>query len=166
MAGFALMDAVNINLTPVGESTPTITIDYANSSSLSLDSETKFAKKGGVNAVAFPGSKSGTFSLDAEVITEDWLALSMGGTLVATNNVITVKGVSDVLSYKIEGTFNVKMEDGTVKQKDLVVFSASPQSKAELKFSTDEISAFTLTFDLMADANGDLLTLQDHVDPA
>lgn len=161
--GFALMDAVSVKLTKVGEVTPVITIDYANSSALSLDAETKFAKKGGVNAVAFPGSKSGTFSLDAEVITEDWLALSMGGTLVTQNNVITVKGISEVSSYKIEGTFNVKMEDGTVKQKDLTIFSASPQSKAELKFSTDEISAFTLTFDLMADSSGNLLTLQDHV---
>ena len=66
---YAFMDAVDVKLYPAGTDVTsgapsvdpegTITIDYLNSSALSLSVDTQYALIKGANAIPFSGNKSG-----------------------------------------------------------------------------------------------------------
>ena len=63
MANFAIKDAMDLKITKVGESSPMMTIDFLNGCSFERNTENVFAKKKGINAIAFAGTTEGTFGM-------------------------------------------------------------------------------------------------------
>ena len=60
MANFAIKDAMDLKITKSGEGSPLMTIDFLNGCSFERNTENVFAKKKGINAIAFAGTTEGT----------------------------------------------------------------------------------------------------------
>lgn len=152
---FAIKDAIDVKITPNGSEDVLMTIDYLNDCALSKEGETTYAKKKGANAIAFSAPPTGTLTMNSELATLNWLGLALGGTV--TGEKISVTSVSPSTSYKIEGTFRCVNTDGTETVRTISFPNAKPQPKCELNFSTENVASFSLVFDLMVDAKGNLM---------
>jgi hypothetical protein len=158
MAGvqFAIKDAIDMTIT--GKSSgKTTTIDYLNSCGLTLESESVYAKKKGNDAIAFSGSRSGQFTMDAEVIDDQFLCWMLGGTMDESGK-ISVKGDVPNESYTIEGTFKVQTTEGT-QTRQIKFYNCSPQANTDLTLSATEVSSFSLVFDVLVDEDSNILDL-------
>lgn len=170
MAGYAIKEMMDLKITPIGVTGATpITIDYLNGGTLSWEEESTSAKKHGKDTINVGSPKTGTFELDGEIVDDDFIALSMGGTKtvdsVSKVTKIKVKAFSPSIMYKIEGILNVYLEGGGTKKKSLVCYSAKPKASGELAFSHEEFTAFKLTFDLLSDVNDEFIDYDDYVAP-
>lgn len=152
---FAIKDAMDVKITPVGTEEALMTIDYLNDCSISKEGETTYAKKKGANAIAFSAPPTGTFTMNSELATLKWLGMALGGTV--TGEKIAVTTVAPSTAYKIEGTFRCTNDDGTETIRTIVFPNAKPQPKCELNFSTENVASFSLVFDLMVDNKGQLM---------
>lgn len=167
MANFAIKDSIDFKLTLAGESEVYIDVDYVNTGSLTVEGDATYAKKKGSNAISFPNAKTGTITVEAEVANWKWLALQFGGDVSgSTNDTLTVKGVSAAKSFKLEGTFDVTFDDGSgTKTMTIVANNVSPQTNAEMTFSTEEVTGFKITFDMMVDSAGNLFVMKPYTAP-
>lgn len=158
---YAIKDAIDVKITALdsGDSTA-ITIDYLNSCSLSVSSETTYAQKKGNNAIAFDGSRECTFTMESHLINDQELAWLLGGELGGDGS-ITVKGTIPNKSYKIVGTFAAVGEDGTTITKEITMNKAKPQVNTDTTFSATDVSSFSLVFDVLVDADNEILKLID-----
>ena len=105
MANFAIKDDMDLKITKVGESSPLMTIDFLNGCSFERNTENVFAKKKGINAIAFAGTTEGTLSINSEMTNIDLLAMQLGA--VKTGESMKATAVLPATAYKIEGTFRV-----------------------------------------------------------
>lgn len=159
---YAIKDAIDVKITSldVSESEKVITIDYLNSCSLSVSSETTYAQKKGNNAIAFDGSRECTFTMESHLINDQELAWLLGGEL-GSDGSITVGGTIPNKSYKIVGTFAAVGEDGTTITKEITMNKAKPQVNTDTTFSATDVSNFTLVFDVLVDSSNQILKLID-----
>lgn len=155
---FAIKDAMDVTITPVTESTPLMTVDYLNDCSISKESEVTYAKKKGANAIAFASSATGTFTMNSEMASVQWLGLALGGEV--SGEKIVVKSIAPSTVYKIEGTFRCTYEDGTEKLRKLTFPHAKPQPNCEIAFSAENVASFALVFDLMVDESHILMEME------
>ena len=160
---FAIKDVVDVVLHPLGESgtDKDITINYLNSCQLTLESESVYATEKGNNSISFGGSRSGTFTMSAQVIKDEFLAMMLGGTLDPSGT-ITVTGSIPTTSYKLTGTFNVTLADGTNVLRQLEFAKVTPQPSTDMSLSATEIAEFQLVMDVLVD-NEQLLKITDAV---
>lgn len=154
---FAIKDAMNVKVTPVGTDEPLMVIDYSNSCTLTKEGETTYAKKKGANAVAFNAPPTGVFTVNSEFATLKWLGLSLGGTV--TGEKIKVTSVAPSTSYKIEGEFRCTNDDGTETMRILKLPNVKPQPNSELTFDSENVASFALAFDVMVDTAGTFLEM-------
>lgn len=75
---YAIKDACDVYLLNRATQKPVLFSDYANSNSLSLSSETTFARAKGVNKIGFDGGKEGNFTMNFEVFDLVWLSILLG----------------------------------------------------------------------------------------
>lgn len=87
--------------------------------------------------------------MDAQVIDDFFLAQMLGGEISGTK--IQVKGTIPNKYYSMEGTFNVVHEDGHEEVKKIKFAKAKAQPNADLTISAQEISEFSLTWDILVD---------------
>ena len=108
MAGtlFAIKDAIDITLTKKGESTTFTTIDYLNDVQIQMDSEQVYATRKGDNYISFSSGRTGTLTMNCEVIDEDFLCMMLGGKKGGAGEII-VSGEVPNQSYTAEGTFRM-----------------------------------------------------------
>lgn len=161
---FAIKDAMDITITPVGTEEALMTIEYLNDCSVSKEADTTYAKKKGANAIAFTSAPTGTLTLNSELADINWLGMALGGKV--TGEKIKVSSIAPSTVYKIEGIFRCTEEDGTVVKRKMVFPNAKPQPKCEIAFSAENVASFSLVFDLMVDAKGDFMEIdkvQDSV---
>lgn len=155
---FAIKDVMDLTIKELGQEDPVMTINYLNDCEFSVEGETIFAKKKGTNAIAFPGGRSGTLTLNSELADIKWLGMSLGG--VVTGEKIEVSNVALTKTYVIEGTFRVKEEGSSgLKVKTITFHSASPQANSTIAFSSENVASFTLVFDLLVDSNDKFITI-------
>lgn len=168
MANFAIKDSIDFKLTLAGQEDAYIEVDYVNTGSLAVEGDATYAKKKGSNAIAFPNAKTGTITVEAEVANWKWLALQFGGEVSGVgNDTLTVKGISAAKSFKLEGTFDVAFDDGSgTKTMTVIANNVSPQTNAEMTFSTEEVTGFKITFDMMVDTAGDLFVMKPYSAPS
>lgn len=173
MAKYAFLDAVDVKLYPAGTDVSsgapavdpegTIVIDYLNESSLTLEAESQYARIKGANAVAFSSGRTGQFTINAEVVPVEYLAMILGGS-VGDDGSIQINDEIPSVGYVAMGTFKGK-EHGTNAMKifELVLYNITPQANAELTLNATDIGSFPLTFDILADEDGNLakLTLKE-----
>ena len=174
---FAIKDAMDVKITANGAAaaalavagvserdvpTPLMEITYANDCSLSKTSEVTYAKKKGANAVAFNSAPTGTFTINSEFATLNWLGLSLGGKVEGKK--VSVTSVAPATTYTIEGKFRCTGDDGKEEVKIIKFPNAKPQANCELSFGAENVASFALTFDLMVDSKGLLMEIDDAPD--
>ena len=161
MKQFAIKDAIDLTVKELGQSSNLMTINYLNDCEFSTEAEVVFAKKKGINAVSFPGARTGTLTLNAELADIQWLGLSLGG--MVTGEKIEVTDTILNKAYIIEGTFRVAFEDGTEEVKKITFHKATPQVSSNISFSAENVASFSLVFDLLADASGKFITIDKNL---
>lgn len=152
MANFAIKDAMDIKITKIGESSPLMTIDFLNSCSFERNTENVFAKKKGINAIAFAGTTEGTFSMSSEMTNTDLLAMQLGA--VKTGEAMKATSVLPAASYKLEGTFRVVEEGGVEKIYNMIFPNCKPQPSGSIEFSAENVASFDMTWDVMVAQDG------------
>ena len=152
MANFAIKDAMDIKITKVGESSPLMTIDFLNSCSFERNTENVFAKKKGINAIAFAGTTEGTFSMSSEMTNTELLAMQLGA--VKTGENMKATSVLPAASYKLEGTFRVVEEGGVEKIYNMIFPNCKPQPSGSIEFSAENVASFDMTWDVMVAQDG------------
>ncbi|MGL5718481.1 MAG: hypothetical protein ACRCX2_36090 [Paraclostridium sp.] len=152
MANFAIKDAMDLKITKIGQSTPLMTVDFLNSCSFERNTENVFAKKKGINAIAFAGTTEGTFSMNSEMTNTDLLAMQLGA--VKTGEAMKATAVLPADAYKIEGTFRVVEEGGVEKIYNMVFPNCKPQPSGSIEFSAENVASFDMSWDIMVDQDG------------
>ena len=152
MANFAIKDAMDIKITKIGESSPLMTIDFLNSCSFERNTENVFAKKKGINAIAFAGTTEGTFSMSSEMTNTDLLAMQLGA--VKTGEAMKATSVLPAVSYKLEVTFRVVEEGGVEKIYNMIFPNCKPQPSGSIEFSAENVASFDMTWDVMVAQDG------------
>ena len=84
-----------------------------------------------------------------------------GGEITGTK--IQVKGTIPSKYYKMEGTFEVVNEDGSTEIKSIKFSKAKAQPNADLTISAQEISDFSLTWDILVDDQDLILEIDKKV---
>lgn len=163
MAGtlFAIKDAIDLKLTKVGESTVYTVIDYLNDVQIQMDSEQVYATKKGDNYISFSSGRTGTLTMNCQVIDLDFLCMMLGGTKGADGR-ITVDSKIPTQSYTAEGTFRVTSLTGDSIKK-IKFYNLKAQVSADLTLSASDVSSFTLVLDILADDNGKIMDIEDSV---
>ena len=161
MKQFAIKDEIDLTVKELGQSYSLMSINYLNDCEFSTEAEVVFAKKKGINAVSFPGARTGTLTLNAELADIQWLGLSLGG--MVTGEKIEVTDTILNKAYIIEGTFRVAFEDGTEEVKKITFHKATPQISSTIAFSAENVASFSLVFDLLADASGKFITIDKNL---
>lgn len=152
MANFAIKDAMDLKITKVGEGSPLMTIDFLNGCSFERNTENVFAKKKGINAIAFAGTTEGTLSINSEMTNIDLLAMQLGA--VKTGESMKATAVLPATAYKIEGTFRVVEEGGVEKIYNMIFPNCKPQPSGSIEFSAENVASFDMTWDVMVDKDG------------
>ena len=152
MANFAIKDAMDLKITKVGEGSPLMTIDFLNGCSFERNTENVFAKKKGINAIAFAGTTEGTLSINSEMTNIDLLAMQLGA--VKTGESMKATAVLPATAYKIEGTFRVVEEGGVEKIYNMIFPNCKPQPSGSIEFSAENVASFDMTWDVMVSQEG------------
>lgn len=147
--GYAIKSACDLVLTNLANSEDTTTIDFLNSFNITTESENFEAYKKGDLCITIAGQRKGTLQMDAQVIDDFFLCQMLGGELQGTK--ISVRGTIPSKYYSMEGNFLVVNEDGTQEVKKIKFAKAKAQPNADLTISAQEISDFSLTWDLLVD---------------
>lgn len=105
--------------------------------------------------------KKTTFTVSAEVIPMEYLALLVGGTYDATDGKITVKGEPKSVGYAAVGTFRGKQHgDNTMHTFQITMYNIAPQASADLTLNATDIGSFELVFDLLVDEDENLIDIK------
>lgn len=159
---YAFMDAVDVRLFPAGTDVDgglpavnpegTIVIDYLNESQLQLEMETNYARIKGNNAVPFNGGRTGTFTMNAECITMDYLAMVLGGDYNKETDTITVSGDAPSRGFVLAGTFKGKKHGTNAMQTfEVILYNVAVQPAVDLSLNATDIGSFPLVLDVLAD---------------
>ena len=171
---YAFMDAVDVKLYPAGTDVTsgapsvdpegTITIDYLNSSALSLSVDTQYALIKGANAIPFSGNKSGSFTMDAQAVTMEYLAMVLGGEYLEDGSIL-VTDTTETPSYVLVGTFRGKQHgNNTTQIFDVILYNVSAQPSVDMTLDATSIGSFPLVLDVLADTNGQIAKIQPHAE--
>ena len=164
---YAFMDCIDFKLYPAGTNVSavlpgsdpegTIVIDYLNSSQLTLEMDTQYARIKGNNAVPFNGSRQGTFVCSAECIGMEYMAMLFGGTLNKDSGAITVTGDVPSTGYVLAGTFRGKKHgDNSMQIFEVILYNVTPQPNVDMTLDATSIGSFDLTFDVLADEDNNI----------
>ena len=159
---YAFKDCIDFKLYPagtdvenLGSTVPegTITIDYLNSSQLTLDMESEAAKIKGNDAILFNSNRTGEFTCSAEAVELEYLAMIFGGEL--KNGAIEIKGDAPGQSYILVGTFKGRQQTNNQdKIFDIVLYNVATQPSADVTLDATSIGSFDLKFKVLQDTQG------------
>ena len=160
---FAIKDCVDLSFYKITgtdgtvASTADYTIDFLNDCQLQLDSEQVYATKKGDNYISFSSGRTGTLTMNAEVIDDQFLAMMLGAT-IGSDGIIAVTSDIPSQAYKAEGTFRVTSLTGTEYRK-ITFYNLKAQVSADLTLSASEVSSFSLVLDIMANNAGKIIDI-------
>lgn len=155
---FAVKDAIDVKLTKNGESTVFTNINYLNDCQIQLDSEQVYATKKGDNYISFSSGRTGTFTMNAEVIDIDFLCLMLGGTKGADGKISVTSDIPNQ-TFKGEGLFRATTATGNEYLK-VTFYSLKVQVSADLSLSASDVSSFSLVLDILADDTGKIIDIE------
>lgn len=168
---YAFMDAVDVKLYPAGTDVKgglpsvnpegTIVIDYLNESQLQLEMETNYARIKGNNAVPFNGGRTGTFTMNAECITMDYLAMVLGGEYDKDDDTIKVSGDAPSRGFVLAGTFKGKKHGTNAMQTfEIILYNVAVQPAVDLTLNATDIGSFPLVLDVLADDDNEIALIK------
>ena len=159
MALFAIKDAIDLKLTKVGESTVFTTIDYLNDCQIQMDSEQVYALKKGDNYISFSSGRTGTLTMNCQVMDDNFLCMMLGATKGADGK-ISVTGAIPQQAYTAEGTFRTTTTAGD-QMKKIKFYNLKAQVSADLTLSATDVSEFSLVLDILADDTGKIMDIEN-----
>ena len=161
MAGtlFAIKDAIDLKITKQGESNVFTVIDYLNDCQIQMDSEQVYATKKGDNYISFSSGRTGTLTMNCQVMDDDFLCMMLGATKDGQGK-ITVDSKVPNQAYTAEGTFRTTSLAGD-QYKKIKFYNLKAQVSADLTLSATDVSEFSLVLDIMADDNGKIMDIEN-----
>ena len=159
MALFAIKDAIDLKIKKKGEETVLTTIDYLNDCQIQMDSEQVYATKKGDNFISFSSGRTGTLTMNCQVMDDDFLCMMLGATKDAQGKISVTSAVPNQ-SYTAEGTFRTTSLDGD-QYKKIKFYNLKAQVSADLTLSATDVSEFSLVLDIMADDNGKIMDIEN-----
>ena len=161
MAGtlFAIKDAIDLKITKQGESSVFTVIDYLNDCQIQMDSEQVYATKKGDNYISFSSGRTGTLTMNCQVMDDDFLCMMLGATKDSGGK-ITVDSKVPNQAYTAEGTFRTTSLDGD-QIKKIKFYNLKAQVSADLTLSASDVSEFSLVLDIMADDAGKIMDIEN-----
>lgn len=158
---YAFKDCVDVKLYPAGtdpeavtvDPEGTIIIDYANSSQLTLEMESEAARIKGNDAILFSTGRTGEFTISAECVEMEFLAMLLGGAL-NDDGEIEINGDAPSQSYVLVGTFKGKKQTDNKDQVfDIILYNIVPQPSVDMTLDATSIGSFDLVFKVLQDTN-------------
>ena len=159
MALFAIKDAIDLKIKKKGEETVFTTIDYLNDCQIQMDSEQVYATKKGDNFISFSSGRTGTLTMNCQVMDDDFLCMMLGATKDGQGK-ITVDSKVPNQAYTAEGTFRTTSLGGD-QFKKIKFYNLKAQVSADLTLSATDVSEFSLVLDIMADDNGKIMDIEN-----
>ena len=159
MALFAIKDAIDLKIKKKGDETVFTTIDYLNDCQIQMDSEQVYATKKGDNYISFSSGRTGTLTMNCQVMDDDFLCMMLGATKDAQGK-ISVDSKVPNQSYTAEGTFRTTSLDGE-KKKKIKFYNLKAQVSADLTLSATDVSEFSLVLDILADDTGKIMDIEN-----
>ena len=159
---YAFKDCVDFKLYPAGTDIEnlggtapegTITIDYLNSSQLTLEMESEAARIKGNDAILFNGNRTGEFTCSAECVELEYLGMIFGGEV--KDGAIEIKGDAPSQSYILVGTFKGRQQTNNQdKIFDIVLYNVAAQPSVDVTLDATSIGSFDLVFKVLQDTQG------------
>ena len=159
MALFAIKDAIDLKIKKKGEETVFTTIDYLNDCQIQMDSEQVYATKKGDNYISFSSGRTGTLTMNCQVMDDDFLCMMLGATKDGQGK-ITVDSKVPNQAYTAEGTFRTTSLNGD-QYKKIKFYNLKAQVSADLTLSASDVSEFSLVLDIMADDTGKIMDIEN-----
>ena len=159
MALFAIKDAIDLKIKKKGDETVFTTIDYLNDCQIQMDSEQVYATKKGDNFISFSSGRTGTLTMNCQVMDDDFLCMMLGATKDSGGK-ITVTSAVPNQSYTAEGTFRTTSL-GADQYKKIKFYNLKAQVSADLTLSATDVSEFSLVLDIMADEAGKIMDIEN-----
>jgi hypothetical protein len=164
---YAFKDCVDVKLYPAGTNPDiavapegTIVIDYANSSQLTLEMESEAARIKGNDAILFSTGRTGEFTISAEVIELEFLAMLLGGE-INDDGEIEINGDAPSQSYVLVGTFKGKKHSDNKDQIfKIVLYNIVPQPSVDMTLDATSIGSFDLTFKVLQNNNEQIAKIE------
>lgn len=103
---YAIKDASDILVTDIATGVPVMLIDYANTFSINLSSETQYSQSKGRNSVAFSSPFEGTLTTEIQHVSLSLLAMLLGSEVVTSSSGEIAMRENVVVSS--EGTVTLK----------------------------------------------------------
>ena len=159
MALFAIKDAIDLKIKKKGDETVFTTIDYLNDCQIQMDSEQVYATKKGDNYISFSSGRTGTLTMNCQVMDDDFLCMMLGATKDAQGKISVTSAVPNQ-TYTAEGTFRTTSTTGD-QFKKIKFYNLKAQVSADLTLSATDVSEFSLVLDIMADDNGKIMDIEN-----
>ena len=159
MALFAIKDAIDLKIKKKGEETVFTTIDYLNDCQIQMDSEQVYATKKGDNFISFSSGRTGTLTMNCQVMDDDFLCMMLGATKDAQGKITVTSSVPNQ-AYTAEGTFRTTSTTGD-QFKKINFYNLKAQVSADLALSATDVSEFSLVLDIMADDSGKIMDIEN-----
>ena len=159
MALFAIKDAIDLKIKKKGDETVFTTIDYLNDCQIQMDSEQVYATKKGDNFISFSSGRTGTLTMNCQVMDDDFLCMMLGATKDAQGKISVTSAVPNQ-TYTAEGTFRTTSTTGD-QFKKIKFYNLKAQVSADLTLSATDVSEFSLVLDIMADEAGKIMDIEN-----
>ena len=159
MALFAIKDAIDLKIKKKGDETVFTTIDYLNDCQIQMDSEQVYATKKGDNFISFSSGRTGTLTMNCQVMDDDFLCMMLGATKDAQGKISVTSAVPNQ-TYTAEGTFRTTSTAGD-QFKKIKFYNLKAQVSADLTLSATDVSEFSLVLDIMADETGKIMDIEN-----
>ena len=159
MALFAIKDAIDLKIKKKGDETVFTTIDYLNDCQIQMDSEQVYATKKGDNFISFSSGRTGTLTMNCQVMDDEFLCMMLGATKDAQGKISVTSAVPNQ-SYTAEGTFRTTSL-GADQYKKIKFYNLKAQVSADLTLSATDVSEFSLVLDIMADEAGKIMDIEN-----
>ena len=159
MALFAIKDAIDLKIKKKGDETVFTTIDYLNDCQIQMDSEQVYATKKGDNFISFSSGRTGTLTMNCQVMDDDFLCMMLGATKDSGGKISVTSAVPNQ-TYTAEGTFRTTSTTGD-QFKKIKFYNLKAQVSADLTLSATDVSEFSLVLDIMADDQGKIMDIEN-----
>ena len=123
-----------------------------------MDSEQVYATKKGDNYISFSSGRTGTLTMNCQVMDDNFLCMMLGATKSGDKIVVDSKVPNQ--SYTAEGTFRTTSLDGD-QIKKIKFYNLKAQVSADLTLSASDVSEFSLVLDIMADDAGKIMDIEN-----
>lgn len=134
------------------DNTKDISVAICNTFNQERSSDSLEARVNGVPVITLESNVKYTFKLGMEVLTEEVLAMILGGS-VSEAGVIEVGASAPSTVYEFTGVFTLNGDDGSKLVKKMTIGKCTPVVNSSIDFSAIDLSTFELQFTMMLDEN-------------